>query len=960
MSPLRIVSSIFASAIFLASVALGKSTVIAVPGDRPKPLGVHALVEAKVVTKPGEVLEKATILLRDGRIEAVGGDVKVPTDARVWDLKGKMVYAGFVEPYWLRGEEKGKLLRLGHAGHAEETAALSFHGAKKVKDDPGSSGPGYELSSVTPERKVTAEYAPGDDDLKGLRELGFGAAHVIPTRGVFRGTSALALLQAGDPNEAILKGEVAHCIAFDVGKDGREGGYPHSLMGAIAVIRQTLMDTRHHAAAKAYFAKNPESLRPAYNPSLDALQGILRKEVPAAFFLEPGSTLMIHRAGKVAKEFGLQPVLVATGQEWRRLDLVVEAADSFIVPLDFPALSKMPEEDDWNQVSLDLLRNWDHAPSNPSLLRDAGCEIAFTTGNTAGLGSFRKNLRSTLDRGLTEEDALAALTTIPAKLCGASDLLGSIEPGNLANLVVVEGGSYFEKGSAVTATWVNGRRYAHLDAEAKKPEPDEKADEVKKLLAERSARVPSETRRPLAAPPAVLVRGATIWTLGKQGILQDADLLAVDGKIRGVGKNLKVPLGMKAREVDGRGKHLVPGIIDCHSHSMILGRVNEATLPSTAMVRIEDVVNSESVNVERQLASGVTACNLLHGSANPIGGQNAVIKLRLGSSPDGMLFAKAPAGIKFALGENVKQSNWGDKYTTRFPQTRMGVKTFFANRFTAARQHLVAKESFVAGKGPPVAPNLELQAIGEIIKGTRLIHCHSYRQDEILVFLRTMESFGVRVGTLQHVLEGYKVADEIAAHGAGGSAFSDWWAYKFEVYDAIPYAGAIMHDRGVTVSFNSDSSDHARRLNLEAAKAVKYGGMDEIEALKFVTLNPAKQLGVGKFTGSLELGKDADFALWTGHPLHYTSLCLETWVDGVKQYARTEAAAQAEARYEEREALLAKAKQALGLGADDEAPQAAKDAFFRNALETACDLHPHSCRSHEGAHGQDFRYLRHR
>ena len=238
---------------------------------------------------------------------------------------------------------------------------------------------------------------------------------------------------------------------------------------------------------------------------------------------------------------------------------------------------------------------------------------------------------------------------------------------------------------------------------------------------------------------------------------------------------------------------------------MILGRVNESTMPSTAMVRIADVINSESINIERQLAGGLTACNLLHGSANPIGGQNAVIKLRLGAAPDGMILKAAPSGIKFALGENVKQANWGDKYTTRFPQSRMGVKTFFANRFTAALQYGSKLHEARTGKIPPIRRNLELEAIMEIIEGKRLIHCHSYRQDEILVFLRTMESFGVRVGSLQHVLEGYKVADEIARHGAGASTFSDWWAYKFEVYDAIPYAGALMHERGCVVSFNSDS-----------------------------------------------------------------------------------------------------------------------------------------------------------
>jgi len=304
-----------------------------------------------------------------------------------------------------------------------------------------------------------------------------------------------------------------------------------------------------------------------------------------------------------------------------------------------------------------------------------------------------------------------------------------------------------------------------------------------------------------------------------------------------------------------------------------------------------------------------------------------------------MKFEGATPGIKFALGENVKQSNWGEKMTTRFPQTRMGVPAFHANRFTAAQQYLKDWENFQKNGGLQPRRDLELEAIGEIIQGKRLIHCHSYRQDEILAFLRTMESFGVKVATLQHVLEGYKIADEIAAHGAGGSCFADWWAYKFEVYDAIPFNGSLMRDRGVTVSFNSDSSDLARRLNTEAAKAVKFGGTPEIEALKFVTINPAKQLGIDKRVGSLEPGKDADFVVWSGNPLDSRSVVLQTWIDGKKYFDRSLDADRAAALKKERDDLIAKAKKLaklsggggggnVGGGGDEE-----DGSFFRVALE---------------------------
>ena len=299
-----------------------------------------------------------------------------------------------------------------------------------------------------------------------------------------------------------------------------------------------------------------------------------------------------------------------------------------------------------------------------------------------------------------------------------------------------------------------------------------------------------------------------------------------------------------------------------------------------------------------------------------------------------MKLAGAPGGIKFALGENVKQSNWGDAFKYRFPQTRMGVPAFHTNRFTAAKHYAAALEKQKREGGPPVRRDLELEAIAEIIKGERLVHCHSYRQDEILAFLRVMESFGVRVATLQHILEGYKVADEIAKHGAGASAFSDWWAYKFEVYDAIPHAGSIMRERGVLVSFNSDSSDHARRMNFEAAKAVKYGGTPEDEALKFVTINPAKQLGIDKWVGSLEPGKDGDFAVWSGNPLETSSRMprdVDRWETSTSN-ARPPAVAP-RARHAERLTLIEKAKKLATDPTGDPAADKAQEKFFFRTLE---------------------------
>ncbi|MDY7094286.1 MAG: amidohydrolase family protein [Acidobacteriota bacterium] len=413
-------------------------------------------------------------------------------------------------------------------------------------------------------------------------------------------------------------------------------------------------------------------------------------------------------------------------------------------------------------------------------------------------------------------------------------------------------------------------------------------------------------------PGVVLVRGATVWTQGPDGILEDADLLVRDGRIEAVGQGLDAP--GDALVVDAAGKHVTPGLIDAHSHIAIDGEVNESTHIVTAEVRIRDVLDPGHIAIYRQLAGGLTSANILHGSANAIGGQNAVIKMRWGADADGLLFEGAPSGIKFALGENPKRSNFRRPGPPRFPTTRPGVEQAIRQALDDARAYREAWETYRqaddrATRVPP-RRDVQMEALLEVLSGDRLVHAHSYRADEILMLLGVAESFGFRIATLQHVLEGYKVADEIAAHGAGASTFTDWWAYKYEVIDAIPYNGALMHERGVVVSFNSDSDELGRRMQLEAAKAVRYGGVDRAEALDFVTLNPARQLGIEDRVGSLEAGKDADFVIWSGDPLSTASRCDETWIDGRKYFDRQEHLAAWKELEAEREALLAKVRAA--------------------------------------------------
>lgn len=378
----------------------------------------------------------------------------------------------------------------------------------------------------------------------------------------------------------------------------------------------------------------------------------------------------------------------------------------------------------------------------------------------------------------------------------------------------------------------------------------------------------------------LLFKNATVWTNEKEGILTETDVLIKNGKIAAVGKNLS---DAAATVIDAKGKHITSGIIDEHSHIAISKGVNEMGHNSTAEVTIQDVVNSEDINIYRDLAGGVTISQLLHGSANPIGGRSAIVKWKWGSAPDDMLYKNQPKFIKFALGENVKQANWGIDNPTRFPQTRMGVEQVFTDYFQRAKEYDESWKKFNAGSKKGKAPrvDLELQTIAEIINKERFITCHSYVESEILMLMNVTEKFNFRVNTFTHILEGYKVADKMKEHGVGASTFSDWWAYKFEVNDAIPFNGPIMHNAGLVVAYNSDDAEMSRRLNQEAAKAVKYGNISEEDAWKFVTLNPAKLLHIDDKVGSLKVGKDADVVLWSDNPLSIYAKAEKTIIEGV-------------------------------------------------------------------------------
>lgn len=959
--------------LFSAGFAVSSASAQIEPavGIRQHTPEVYALKNLTIIVSPGKRIERGTIVVRDGIIESAGTNAAIPADARVRDCTGLTAYAGLIDLYTDFGQPKPK------------------QGAPGQQSQPPPEPPRGSIHwnpQVHPEVSGAEQFVPDKDVAEKFRAMGFTTVLTAPSNGILRGSSALVSVGDGTPNALLEKDNITQNISFT--RDPFGAGYPNSLMGAIALIRQTFVDANWYADAWKVFAKNPAQVRPEENKSLVALQSAASGKQSVIF--ETSDEQNALRAAKIAKEFSLSFWIRGNGYEYRRLDAVKETGAPIILPVNFPDPPNVDTPEDALDVSLEELRHWDFAPENPARLKQSGITFALTTSALKDISKFTSMVRTAIGRGLKADDALASLTTIPAKMLGMDRQMGTIETGKAADFVLTEGDLFGEK-TKVRETWIDGKRYevkAPVEVEARgswsyslkvsavKQDTGSllvtgDADALSGTIGRGSVKVKAistklsgkefglvftgdslgysgivrltgvadgsmisgigvlpdgseitwsaNLKTPFVQPPDtsktpeqthasfdvvfpegsfgrkslpdqpenILVQGGYVWTSAADGNLENTDILYTKGRVAKIGKNIVPPKG--AVVINAKGKNVTAGLIDCHSHTAISEGVNEAGQAISAEVRIGDVVDANDVAVYRELAGGLTVANLLHGSANPIGGQNQVVKLRWGMLPEQMKFEGAPEGIKFALGENVKQSNWGDRYTTRYPQTRMGVEQIIRDEFRAAQDY--AKKQEEAKDNPNIIPprrDLELDAIVEILQGKRLVHSHSYRQDEILMLIRVADDFGIKVATFQHVLEGYKIAEAMAKHGAGGSTFSDWWAYKYEVIDAIPYNGALMHDAGVVVSYNSDSDELARRLNSEAAKAVKYGGVSEEEALKFVTINPAKQLRIDKRVGSIEPGKDADFVIWSGSPLSAYSICEQTWIDGRKYFDRDE------------------------------------------------------------------------
>ncbi|MDE2806110.1 MAG: amidohydrolase family protein [Gemmatimonadota bacterium] len=968
----------FAAVLATGAAAQQASRTQPVQGMRDNGTGYHALVGARVVTGPGQVLDDATIVIRDGLVQAVGRGMEAPAGARVWDLEGLTVYPGFID------------------AHADlEMDAVS---------EGGDVGPTHWNPQVRAWFSTTRHLADDEDRRAALRSQGFGTALAVPKEGIFRGTASVVNLGDEGVRERVLRPDVAQAIGFQRSFD-LGGSYPNSAMGTIALMKQTLMDAEWYMRAwDAYESSGRAFLPPETSEALAALEDAVQGNQPVVF--ETGSEEEYLRAHSLSSEFSLTPWFRGNGLEYRLIDVLRGRGDPLVVPLDFPDAPDVGHPAAALDASVADLRHWYLAPTNPAQLADAGVRFAITSDGLSSLNEFLPNLRLAVARGLAADDALAALTTTPAAWLGIDRTHGTIAEGKVANLVVSEGDLFTEE-ATVRDVWVQGRVYGvtrpaqidprgtwqitsddewgfdadlvlqgplnrlrgYLDIASTGPElpGGARIDLASASAVAETGRIQARfngealgyqgmallsgsvrggefygwtslpngadpsfrgTRtedfegpsrgtvamdvpeidlpfiRPMMdygrtsipeQPAAVVVRNATVWTQGPQGMLEDADLLVRAGTVEAVGVDLDAPRG--AVEIDATGKHVTPGMIDPHIHSGV-SAVNESGFAIVPEVRMGDVVTHNNIWMYRQVAGGLTTAHIKHGSANPIGGENVFVKMRWGSLPDDLKLENAPRTVKFALGENPKRRQG------RYPDTRMGTQEIIRDHFMAARDYEREWQRWEeTGEGLPPRRDLRMEAILDILDQELLISSHGYRADEFLALVRLAEEFGFRVQTLQHGVEAYKIAPELAASGVAAVVWSDWGAFKLEAYDATVYNARILIEAGVVTSLHSDNSEIASRMNWEAGKLLRTGLTPE-QALSTVTNQAAEAIAIHDRVGSLEAGKDADFVIWSGDPLSQFTRAEQTWIDGRRYFSLEEDAAMREQIAQERTQLI--------------------------------------------------------
>ena len=873
-------------------LGMGVVTPIAVRGQTPAPPRHFAIRDARIVTGTGSTIDRGTIVLEDGLITAVGRNVTVPSDAWVIEGAGLTLYPGLIDGLSTLGLPTSLRASRGQS-------PFGGRGAPQGGDQPPFSRGPEDRPATTPWVNAADELEVEEDDLETWRSAGFTTVMVAPEKGFFPGQGALINLAGDRPRDMVVKTPVALQVTLSSG--GASRGYPGALLGVYAYIKQIFFDAAHYDQAWTIYERSPQGMeRPEYDRALEPLRDALNAR---QWVMLPGTWAReIRRAIETGDEVGANTLVYGGHQGYQVADVLAERNVPVLLSLDWPQRDRDADPD--ADEALRVLRFRDRAPTTPAVFEEAGVQFAFYSDGIERPRTVINNVRRAIGNGLSEDGALRALTMSPAEMFGVADRLGSLEVGKIANVVVTDG-DLFDGATNVRMVFVDGKKFDVDEEETSVARGPGGGEDAEDDIGPSGPPVPMVNDRGPINPTAVtVIQNATILTV-TNGTIENGSVLIRDGKIAEVGQNVSVPRG--ARVIDGTGKFVSPGIIDAHSH-LAADAINEGSVAVSAMVGIKDVINPDQVGIYRALAGGVTTANILHGSANPIGGKNAVVKLRWGEDADGLLFDGAMPGIKFALGENTKR----DREPDRYPATRMGVQDVIRQAFIDAQEYRREWEEYelvrASGNAIPPRRDLKHETLVEVLEGERLVHAHSYRADEILQLLRLAEEFGFRIGTFQHVLEGYKVAKEIAEHGAGASTFSDWWAYKVEAYDAIPYNAAIMTEKGVTVSINSDSGEEIRHLNQEAAKAMKWGGLSEDEALKLVTLNPAIQLRIDDRVGSIEVGKDADLAIFSAHPLSNYAVVEQTFIDGQLYFDRQHDLDLRDALRQEKEALLEKQK----------------------------------------------------
>ena len=958
--------------LLLTGAAAFAQETFPVNGVRDLRSGSYAFTNATIIQNASTKIEKATLVIKQGKIVAVGVGVEIPKDAVVVDCNGKYIYPSFVDPLTDYG-----------AGTPKRTNAGFNFGApgQFLSNKPGA----YNWNqAVKPEINTVEAFTLDEAVAATYRNNGFGTVLTHVKDGIVRGTGAVVTLAGTNENNTILKSKAAQVFSFDKGTSTQS--YPSSLMGSIALIRQTYLDAKWYATKPA---------TEGVNLSLEAFNA--NAGLPQIFVADDKWSVL--RADRIAKEFGTQYILRGADNGYQRIDELAKTKATFIIGVDFPAALDVEDPNDARFVSLADMKHWELAPTNPAAFEKAGIPFSITTAEMKDSKQFLANLRKAVQYGLSETKALEAITKTPATILGVYDQVGSLDAGKWANFIITTE-PVFGSNSKIIENWIQGNKYeinpnewnsyagkyslvvnnngatttyavevkkdlsasiigtdtltakitianaivkmsfpekkgrmaetirlggavvgnswSGLGLDAKGNKVSWTANFVGPLVTEtkkpsdsvnNSVKLISKVTYPFAGlgneaipqQETIVIKNATVWTNEKDGKMANTDVLLRAGKIAKIGKDITEA---GARVIDGTGKHLTPGIIDEHSHIAAMS-INEGAQSVTSEVRVGDNMNPEDINIYRQLSGGVTTSHILHGSANTIGGQTQLIKLRWGASDDGIKFAGADPFIKFALGENVKRTT-AVLGNNRFPDTRMGVEEMLTDAFDRAADYQKALKA-----NPNSRRDLELEAISNIMNNKLFITCHSYVQTEITYAMRVIEKFknkgyDFKVNTFTHILEGYKVADKMKAHGASAATFSDWFNYKTEVQDATGYNAAIMQRVGVNTIINSDDAEMARRLNQEAGKIVKYGGVTEDEAFKMVTLNPAKALHIDNKVGSIKVGKDADVVLWTDNPLSIYAKSLYTIVDGTVFFDRTKDAEKSKAVATERAKLIQK------------------------------------------------------